>query len=174
MGSGTLNGEAHGFLLTPIDTGAPQPPSIVGQPAGGQFALGGSVTLKVTAVGTSPFTYAWSKDNMLLTNATSDTLNLPSLRGTDSGIYRVVITNSAGSATSKDATVAVLDPLLSAAKYTVVQLTGEVGGRHRLEATQHVDAHPFDPALSGRGIRDQRVPALSIESAPLKTVSARG
>ena len=118
MGSGTLNGEAHGYLLTPIDTGAPQPPSIVGQPAGGQFALGGSVTLKVTAVGTSPFTYAWSKDNMLLTNATSDTLNLPSLRGTDSGIYRVVITNSAGSATSKDATVAVLDPLLSAAKYT--------------------------------------------------------
>jgi probable HAF family extracellular repeat protein len=145
VGSGTLNGEAHGFLLTPIDAGAPQPPSIVEQPTGGQFALGGSATLKVTAVGTSPFTYVWSKDNTILTNATSDTLSLSALRGTDTGIYRVVITNSAGSATSADVTLSVLDPLLAAARYTVVKLTGEVGGRYLIEYLNRADDTVWKP-----------------------------
>ena len=163
VGTGTLNGEVHGFLLNPIQSGSTQPPSIVTQPVGGQFALGASTSLKVTETGTAPFTYAWSKDGKPLSNATSDTLSLPSLRGTDSGIYRVVITNSAGSATSADVTLTILDPLLAAAKYTVVQLTGEAGGRYLIEYVNRAGDTQWQP-LSTLTLTNSTQLYLDVES----------
>lgn len=163
VGTGTLNGAVHGFLLNPIQSGATQPPSIVTQPVGGRFALGDSTTLRVTATGTAPFTYAWFKDGKPLINSTSDTLTFASLRGTDTGLYRVVITNSAGSASSAEVTLTVLDPLLAAAKYTVVQLTGEIGGRYLIEYLNRADDPTWKP-LSTLTLTNSTQLYLDVES----------
>ena len=145
VGSGTLNGEAHGFLLTPIDTGAPQPPSIVTQPVGGSFALGTSATLTVTATGTSPLTYEWQKDGKPIDGATTNSLALAFLRGTDSGSYRVILKNAAGTATSASVTLNVLDPLLETGLFTVVKVQGEVGGKYLIEFVNRADSTDWQP-----------------------------
>ena len=145
VGSGTLNGEAHGFLLTPIDTGAPQPPSIVTQPVGGSFALGASATLTVSATGTSPYSYEWQKDGKPITGSNTNSLVLTSLRGTDSGSYRAIIKNTAGSAITTAVTVTVLDPLLATAQYTVVRVSGEIGGKYLIEYVNRADSTDWQP-----------------------------
>jgi hypothetical protein len=134
VGTGSFNGEPRGFLLNPIELNAPQPPSIVTQPFGGSFALGATTTLFATVTGTAPLTFEWQKNGKPLPGPFTNSLVLPSLRGTDSGTYRLIVTNAAGKATSNDAVVTVLDPLLATASYTVVQVNGEAGGRYRIES----------------------------------------
>ena len=134
VGTGSFNGEPRGFLLNPIDPNAPQPPSIVAQPSGGSFALGATTTLYATVTGTAPFTFEWQKNGKPLPGPFTNSLVLPSLRGTDSGTYRLIVTNAAGKATSNDVAVTVLDPLLATASYTVVEVNGEPGGRYRIES----------------------------------------
>ncbi len=144
-GVGTLNGINSGFLLTPIDSGAVQPPSIATQPAGGTFELGASITLTASVTGTPPFGFEWQKDGKPLTGPFTNSLVLTSLKGTDSGIYRLVVTNSAGKATSSEATIQVLDPLLATALYTVVQVRGEVGGKYQIEYKNQAEAAAWLP-----------------------------
>ncbi len=145
VGSGTLNGEAHGFLLSPIDTGTPQPPSVVTQPVGGSFALGTTATLAVSVTGTSPYSYEWQKDGKPITGSNTNSLVLTSLRGTDSGSYRAIIKNTAGSASTTAVTVTVLDPLLATAQYTVVRVSGEIGGKYLIEYVNRADSTDWQP-----------------------------
>jgi probable HAF family extracellular repeat protein len=147
-GVGTLNGINSGFLLTPIDSGAVQPPSIATQPAGGTFELGASITLTASVTGTPPFGFEWQKDGKPLTGPFTNSLVLNSLKGTDSGIYRLVVTNSAGRATSVEAALQVLDPVLATALYTVVQVRGEVGGRYQIEYKNQPEATAWLPLSS--------------------------
>lgn len=147
-GVGTLNGINSGFLLSPIDSGAVQPPSIATQPAGGTFELGASITLTASVTGTPPFGFEWQKDGKSLTGPFTNSLVLNSLRGTDSGIYRLVATNSAGRATSVEAALQVLDPVLATALYTVVQVRGEVGGRYQIEYKNQPEATVWLPLSS--------------------------
>ena len=160
VGSGTFNGEAHGFLLSPIDTGAPQPPSIVSQPVGGSFALGSTAILAVSVTGTSPYSYEWEKDGKPINGSNTNSLVLTSLRGTDSGSYRAVIKNTAGSATTTAVTVTVLDPLLATAQYTVVQVSGEIGGRYLIEDLSQANSTDWQPLTT---ITLARTPQLVLD-----------
>jgi hypothetical protein len=72
------------------------PPSITTQPVGGNTPL----NLSVVADGTTPLTYQWYKDNILINGATSSTYN-----ATQAGFYKVTVTNSAGSDTSTSVNV---------------------------------------------------------------------
>lgn len=144
-GVGTLNGSNSGFLLTPIDSGAVQPPSIATQPAGGTFELGASITLTASVTGTPPFGFEWQKDGKALTGPFTNSLVLKSLKGTDSGIYRLVVNNSAGKATSSEAVIQVLDPVLATALYTVVQVRGELGGKYQIEYKNQAEATAWQP-----------------------------
>lgn len=148
VGSGTFNGEARAFLLNPIGSGEPQPPSIVTHPIGGSFALGATVTLTFTATGTEPFTYQWQKDTVNLTGETAASLVLGNVQGTNSGVYRVIVTNAAGSATSNGATVTVLDPRLAVANCALVTVTGAVGGQYRLDYVNQVEATDWKPVAT--------------------------
>lgn len=73
--------------------------------------IGKTVTLSVTAQGTQPFTYQWERANIGSTafapvnGATSASLVFPALAAANVGVYRVRITNVAGSITSPTATV---------------------------------------------------------------------
>ena len=78
----------------------PVAPEIVTAPASQTVDVGASVTLTVSASGTAPLSYAWYKNDTLVTGATSASLTFNPVAATDAGSYVVVVSNSAGSATS--------------------------------------------------------------------------
>ena len=79
-------------------------------------AVGQSLSFSVAAVSTVPLSYQWRKNGTALTDggnlsgAMSATLTLANLAGGDAGTYSVVVTNSAGSATSNTAVLTVTIP----------------------------------------------------------------
>lgn len=83
-------------------------PVITSQPASATLSFGSSFTLTVSASGTSPFTYQWYKNGVAISGASSSAFTVNNATTTDSGVYHVLVTNSAGSATSTSATVVVL------------------------------------------------------------------
>jgi hypothetical protein len=95
----------------------PMLPSIVNQPGSLATNTGATVGLTVSALGTTPLSYQWFKDSMLLANggnvsgASSPTLVLTSVSATNSGSYQVVVTNVVGGTTSSVATLTVVSPL---------------------------------------------------------------
>ena len=82
-------------------------PTITTQPAGKTAQTGEAIALTVAGSGTPAPTYQWFKDGVAIVDATSDSFVIASATAGDSGDYTVVLTNSAGSATSAVATVSV-------------------------------------------------------------------
>ncbi len=85
-------------------------------PAGASAYVGNSVAFTVSASGTPSLpTLQWRKDGLAISGATASTLTLPAVQLGDAGSYDVVATNSAGSATSNPAVLAVSDsaPLIT-------------------------------------------------------------
>jgi hypothetical protein len=87
----------------------PTPPSISSHPVSLTVAPGGTATFSVAASGTN-VTYQWMKGATAVAGATSPTLTLPSVGAADAGDYSVVVSNSAGSATSRMARLVVDTP----------------------------------------------------------------
>jgi hypothetical protein len=83
------------------------PPTITSQPASQTVTSGSSVTLSVVATGTAPFTYQWKKDGVNIPGANTSSLALNSVSTANAGSYTVVVSNSAGSATSSAAILTV-------------------------------------------------------------------
>lgn len=96
----------------------PVAPSISAQPTANQTVLvGAAATFSVTATGTNPLTYQWSKGSTAIPSATSATFSIASTTVADSGTYTVTVTNSAGSVTSAPAVLSV-QALASTLAYT--------------------------------------------------------
>lgn len=89
-----------------VDSGVVAP-AIVSQPVAQVANVGGKVTFTVVATGTAPLSYQWLKDGVAISGATSATLDLTNVQGTDSGAYSVRISSSAGTVTSNAATLTV-------------------------------------------------------------------
>jgi hypothetical protein len=87
--------------------GAPAPPLISVQPAGGTNAPGASFNLNVAASGALPLAYQWYKDGGATAGATSAALAFGYLRLSDAGSYQVVVSNAYGAATSSVASLVV-------------------------------------------------------------------
>ena len=86
------------------------PPVIVTAPAARTVGAGTSATFAIVASGSPTLTYQWRKAGVAITgNATATTaaLTLANPQAADAGNYDVVITNSAGSATSASAALTV-------------------------------------------------------------------
>jgi hypothetical protein len=97
------------YGVTLAQTTAPAaPPSITAQPSGFTNWVNYSGSLGVVANGALPLAYQWYQKGSPLSGESSATLNFASLGATDSGAYRVVITNSFGSVTSSVANVFVV------------------------------------------------------------------
>jgi hypothetical protein len=83
-------------------------PTIVTQPASASLAVGDPLTLQVLASGSAPLSYQWFKDGAQISGQTSQTFSIASVASSNSGAYRVVISNPIGSVTSIVANVSIL------------------------------------------------------------------
>ena len=96
---------SSGAVLTvSVPTAAP---AFTTQPQNQTVAAGANVTLVAGAAGNPAPTFQWKKDNVMLSGQTGASLALTNVQAADAGTYTVVATNSAGSATSNSAVVAV-------------------------------------------------------------------
>jgi uncharacterized repeat protein (TIGR01451 family) len=87
------------------------PPSIVSQPTNRTVIAGATATFRVVAAGSSPLSYQWFfNQSSALAGATNATLTLNNAQPASAGGYSVVVTNSAGAATSSVASLTVLLP----------------------------------------------------------------
>ena len=75
-------------------------PLLLVQPVAATLAVGGSVTLSVTASGTSPLTYQWRRDGFSVPGATGAALVFTNVQTYQNGDYTVDVTNARGSVTS--------------------------------------------------------------------------
>jgi hypothetical protein len=83
-------------------------PSITTQPVSQSVTAGQTASFSVTAAGTAPLRYQWMKGGAAIGGATSSAYLTPATVIADNGaLFTVVVTNSAGSATSNSATLTV-------------------------------------------------------------------
>ncbi len=88
----------------------PSPPNITQQPVGQAVLGGANVTFSVSASGTAPMSYFWQKNDVNIGGLGGASLSLTNVTRTNSGTYRVVVTNALGSATSSNAVLLVRVP----------------------------------------------------------------
>jgi len=83
-------------------------PGIVTQPSNEIVTAGQTATFTVITSGTAPLSYQWQKNGTNIAGAMSASYTTPATATSDSGsAYRVVVSNSAGTATSNAATLTV-------------------------------------------------------------------
>ena len=107
----TVNGVSWVQRAAPVTIA----PSITAQPVGKTVLVGQTAAFSVTATGTPAPTYQWQRNGADISGATAPSYTTPSTAIGDNGsIFRCVITNSAGSATSANAvlTVSAGDPVI--------------------------------------------------------------
>ncbi|HXT11629.1 MAG TPA: immunoglobulin domain-containing protein [Candidatus Angelobacter sp.] len=84
------------------------PPVITNQSPSMDVSAGRSFSLSVGATGTAPLTYTWNFENTTIYGANSSTLTINNAQSVNEGAYRVIVANSAGSATSAVMSVRVM------------------------------------------------------------------
>ncbi|HKV80423.1 MAG TPA: DUF4082 domain-containing protein [Candidatus Sulfotelmatobacter sp.] len=83
-------------------------PTVTTQPASQTVIAGQPATFTVAASGTAPLSYQWQRNGIDITGANSASYITPATTSADSGAtFQVVVGNSAGTATSKAATLTV-------------------------------------------------------------------
>ena len=101
--AGSVQSTAATLTLT-----AATAPTITTQPQSQTVTVGSAATFSVAASGTAPLTYQWSKNGGAITGATAASYTTPATVQADNGAkFAVLVTNSAGSATSVAATLTV-------------------------------------------------------------------
>lgn len=108
-----LAGSATSSVATLTVTAAPTPPAISTQPQSATVTAGNTVTFTVVSIGSAPLSYQWSKNGSPISGATSASLSLSNVQIGAAADYTVVVTNSAGSATSNPATLVVNAALIA-------------------------------------------------------------
>jgi hypothetical protein len=115
--SGNLSG-APTILTEPLDRAA-----VVNNPA----------SFSVLAGGADPLTYQWQKDGSPITGATNSSFTISNVVAADGGGYRVIVTNSFGSVTSRVAQLTV--SFLQIHEYAGITILGVPGKTYRIEAS---------------------------------------
>ena len=83
---------------------ANQPPQITQQPASRTVTAGQPVTVSVGATGSQPLTYQWQRNRTNIPGATSTSCSIAAVTLADDGaMFRAVVTNASGTATSNEA-----------------------------------------------------------------------
>ncbi|MGC3947685.1 MAG: PQQ-dependent sugar dehydrogenase [Chryseolinea sp.] len=98
----------HEESLYRITYNAGLQPTISNHPQNATVANGQPAAFSVTAVGTSPLSYQWQKNEVDIPGATSSTFRITRASIDDAGEYRVIVRNAAGNATSNVATLTVI------------------------------------------------------------------
>src|SRR6266446_6819024 len=94
------------FSCVAFAQAAVTPPSITTQPVDTTVTVGQTAHFTVTATGTNPLSYQWTKNGVNITGATQASYTTPPTTLADDGShFAVTVTNSAGSVTSNNATL---------------------------------------------------------------------
>jgi hypothetical protein len=156
-GPGTLPGYLDGptyptYLGPNLQYTVSGGPVITQQPAGGVFTPGDTVTLSVTANGSLPLSYLWSRNNSSL-GITTPGLTLTNVTAANSGTYTVAVNNTDGTAISSPAVVTVaVTPVVSVQVNPAIVIQGTVGAPYQVQ---------YSTALaSSNWIPLQSIPAL--------------
>ena len=119
--------------LTVLGGGSPTPPAISVPPASLTVTTGQPAAFDVTATGTAPLAYQWERKNPAdagfnpIVGATDATYQLvTTVLGDNGAIFRCVVTNAAGSATSAGALLTVNGPVGNAPTVVVPPATQSV------------------------------------------------
>jgi hypothetical protein len=101
-------GSATSNQATLTVNAAPVAPTITTQPSNQRVTAGQTATFSVAASGTVPLTYQWQQNGAPITGAAAASYTTPVTTTADSGeLFRVVVSNSAGNATSTSAMLTV-------------------------------------------------------------------
>lgn len=87
-------------------------PTVTTQPAPVNVGTGNTATFAVGVAGTGPFGFQWRKDGTPIDGATAAAYTISAATAADEGMYTVLVTNSAGSATSSGAKLTVSVPVV--------------------------------------------------------------
>ncbi|MBD2755939.1 PQQ-dependent sugar dehydrogenase [Spirosoma validum] len=82
-------------------------PNIVSHPISLTVPQSQPAMFSVNATGTAPLSYQWQKDGSNISGATSASYAITSTTASDAGQYQVIVSNTAGSATSNPATLSI-------------------------------------------------------------------
>jgi hypothetical protein len=105
-----LGGPAERFYRVALTAYGPGAPAIVTQPTSATNYVSLAATFAVTASGTPPMSYQWSKDGTNIPGATQAALTLRPIAQADAGSYSVRVTNVDGLLDSTSAVLTVLSP----------------------------------------------------------------
>jgi hypothetical protein len=87
-----------------------RPVSITTQPAAASVTIGANATFSVSAAGTAPITYQWTRNGTAISGATTASYTLTHAALADSGaLFGVTVSNGAGSVASSAAQLTVTD-----------------------------------------------------------------
>jgi len=103
-------------------------PSITTQPASQNVTLGQTAKFSVSVAGTPPFIYQWQRNGINISSTNASSYTTPPTTSADNGAsYRVVVTNSAGSVTSKSGglTVLVVKPSITTQPVSQIVAIGQ-------------------------------------------------
>jgi hypothetical protein len=90
---------------------APTLPSITTQPVNQSVLSGQTATFSVSATGSAPLSYQWRKNGAAISGATAASYTTPAETAGDNGaLFTVLVSNSAGSVTSQNASLTVSAP----------------------------------------------------------------
>lgn len=103
----TSEGSTNGTIPMPRYTVAALKPTVMTHPASQSALPGTNLTLNTLVIGDEPLRYQWRLNGANLLNATNTTFALTNLIAANAGSYSVIVTNAAGSATSRVAVVRV-------------------------------------------------------------------
>lgn len=96
-------------------------PSITNQPASQIVNLGANVTFTTGVAGTGPLTFQWRFNGTNIAGATTNTYSISNVQATNQGNYSLLVTNSAGSTVSSNASLTVnLPPSISTQPVNVI------------------------------------------------------
>jgi hypothetical protein len=128
---GKLRSDSVPLTVRPAASGPPQPvaPAIATQPTGLVVNVGQTATLAVAASGSGPLAFQWRRNGVPIAGANGPILTIGAVSIGDAGQYSVVISNSAGQATSADAGLVVTPvpgtPVISASPANLSALVGQ-------------------------------------------------
>lgn len=117
-------------------SGASGAPSITAEPVSADVTVGQTATFTVAVTGTAPLSYQWRKNAAAISGATSSTYTTPPTTTSDNReLFAVVVTNSAGSAKSTNATLNVAAAAGVAVQVSPNSATEAVGSTQQFAAT---------------------------------------
>ena len=133
-----------------------QPPSITAQPASQLINVSNTATFSVTASGTPTLFYQWRFNGLPLFNsngvsgATTATLTIANAQLGQTGLYSVVVSNTAGTALSSNATLTLIRVIPLEEALDNINLSFTTGGTSAPWDTQETTTHDGeDAAITG-------------------------